>query len=130
VSVVVPGARPGVVGVTGGVTTTVFPPGAVVPGAVLPEVPPVPAVARGGTPPSGRTHVTSRFEQKSGMVVRSLEASAAEARGVAATTASVAATASNMIFRVFIESSWANRDCSSLAPVCRCKQRADSRTRD
>ena len=102
-AVVVPGVEE-----SGGVTTTC--------GFVVVPVVPVPPVvlwlelvapgrcAGGG--PSGNTQVTSRFEQKSGIVVRSLDASAANASGTAEIADSAAAAAS-VHLRVFIEISWA-----------------------
>jgi hypothetical protein len=64
----------------GGVITTVEPVDPVVP--VGAEVEPVAGgMPRTAPPPSGSRHVTSRFEQNSGIVVRSLEASAAYPAG-------------------------------------------------
>jgi hypothetical protein len=69
-----PAAPP--VEVAGGVITTVEPVVPVVPAGA--EVEPVAGgMLRTAPPPSGSRHVTSRFEQNSGIVVRSLEASAA-----------------------------------------------------
>ena len=56
-----------------GVVVFVFVPGVVVLGGGL--VPPTPVTTRGGAP-SGSTQFTSRFEQKSGIVVRSVESAA------------------------------------------------------
>jgi hypothetical protein len=77
---------------TGGVTTTFGPGTVVVPDAD--SLAATPAL-RGGALPSGRTHVTSRLVQKSGIVVRSVDTSAA-AVGAATDTVSAAATATSM----------------------------------
>jgi hypothetical protein len=104
------------VDVLGGVMTTVLPPpvGApVVPPVVLPVVPvapvdpvlvepDVPAVPRTAGVPSGNRHVTSRFEQKSGIVVRSLDASAAKLLDKDP-PATAAATAKKMNLRVVMK---------------------------
>jgi hypothetical protein len=88
VAVVVPPVNPGAVeGVAGGVTTVLLP---------------AAGGARGGGAPSGSTQLTSRFEQKSGIVVRSLDASAADANGVVVTAVRAAASATSIDFRVFM----------------------------
>jgi hypothetical protein len=69
-----PAAPP--VEVAGGVMTTVDPVVPVVPVGVAVE-PVAGGMLRTAPLPSGKRHVTSRFEQNSGIVVRSLEASAA-----------------------------------------------------
>lgn len=84
---VVPPVNPGAVeGVAGGVTTALLPPA---------------GGTRGGAP-SGNTQFTSRSEQKSGMVVRAVDASAADASGAAVRAVRAAATATSIDFGVFM----------------------------
>ena len=88
VAVVVPPVNPGAVeGVAGGVTI-----------ALLPAA----GAARRGGAPSGNTQLTSRFEQKSGIVVRSLDASAADASGVVVIAVREAASATSIDFGVYM----------------------------
>ncbi|MDB5901226.1 MAG: hypothetical protein JWM26_104, partial [Betaproteobacteria bacterium] len=110
--------------VVGGITTGVRPAGApvaaegvvVVGGAVDAGVPP-PVTTR-GVPPSGSTQFTSRLEQKSGIVVRSVESAARTPPDSAmAQSAAAAAEAAIVAIRLCMEG-------SSGKCFARCKQRA------
>jgi hypothetical protein len=116
------------VDVLGGVMTTVLPPPVVAP-VVVPAVPVAPGVPvdpvvvlvepdvppapRTAGVPSGNRHVTSRFEQKSGIVVRSLDASAAKLLDMDP-PATAAATAKKMNLRVVMEGSPLGSDTRRL----------------
>jgi GST-like protein len=109
--------------VVGGITTGVRPAGApiaaegvVVGGAVDAGVPP-PVTTR-GVPPSGSTQFTSRLEQKSGIVVRSVE-SAARTLPDRAVPQSAAAAAETAIVAIRLCMEGASRKC-----LAGCKRRA------
>jgi hypothetical protein len=115
--------------VVGGITTTGVRPagapvaveGVVVGVVVLPEdagVPP-PVTTR-GEPPSGRTQFTSRLEQKSGMVVRSVESAATAMfeSDVADSAAKAADTAVKAIRRCMVAPSGrCSRDAANGGPA-------------